>query len=90
MVVRNSIAVATLIAALITAPIVGFAQSQSDRTGTGGVTHAAGQEQPSVATTALIAGGVIAAAVGIAVAVSSSDDESSVSVSTVTSTTTTR
>jgi hypothetical protein len=89
MVVRNSFAVATVIAALAISPITGFAQSQTDRTGTGGVTHAAGQES-SVATTALIAGGVIAAAIGIAVAVSSSDDENSVSVSTVTSTTTTR
>lgn len=88
MVVRNSFAVATLIAALAAAPMTGLAQSQADRTGTGGVTHAAGQETPAIATTALIAGGVIAAAIGIAVAVSSDDDENSVSVSTVTSTTT--
>jgi hypothetical protein len=88
MVVRNSVAVVTLIAALAAAPMTGFAQSQTDRTGTGGVAHVAGQEGPGVATTALIAGGVIAAAIGIAVAVSSDDDETSTSVSTVTSTTT--
>jgi len=88
MVVRNSIAVATLIAALIAAPLTGLAQSQSDRTGTGGVSHVAGQEGPGIGTTALIAGGVIAVAIGVAVAVSSSDDEPSVSVSTVTSTST--
>lgn len=88
MVVRNSFAVATLIAALAAAPLTGLAQSQADRTGTGGVSHAAGQEGPGVGTTALIAGGVIAAAIGIAVAVSSSDDENSVAVTTVTSTAT--
>jgi hypothetical protein len=85
--VRASLVTATVVAVLATAPMVGLAQSQADRTGTGGV--AAGQEGSSgLVTTAVIAGAVIAAAVGIAVAVGSNDDNGTQALTTVTSTTT--
>jgi len=77
-----------LTTALTAATVPGFAQSQADRTGTGGVAPVAGQDAGSLATTAIVAGAVIAGAIGIAVAVSSDDDENTPSVATVTSTTT--
>jgi len=86
---RNRILPVALAAALACGAMPGYAQSQADRTGAGGVAPAAGQEVGSLATTALVVGGVIAGAVGIAVAASGGDDESSgASVATITSTTT--
>lgn len=85
---RKVLGLVVLAAALTSATVPGLAQSQADRTGTGGVAPAAGQEAGSLVTTALVAGAVIAGAIGIAVAVSSDDDEKTPTVATITSTTT--
>jgi len=84
--VTKALTAVVLAAALAVAPSVGFAQSQVDKTGTGGV--AAGQELLGVPMAGIIVGGAIAVAIGVAIAASASDDENSVSLSTVTSTST--
>jgi hypothetical protein len=78
--------VVTLFLALA-APTGLLAQSQAGRTGVGGVA-VAGQEGGSLATTAIVAGAVIAAAVGIAVAIGGDDSDAKTPVSSVVSTTT--
>jgi hypothetical protein len=75
-----------LAAALAAAPSAGFAQSQADKTGTGGAV--AGQELLGVPVVGLAIGAGIAVAVAVAIAVAASDDEGQVSLSTVTVTTT--
>lgn len=84
--VTKALTAVVLAAALAVAPSMGFAQSQVDKTGTGGV--AAGQELMGVPVMGLVVGGAIAVAIGVAVAAAASDDENSVSLSTVTSTST--
>lgn len=84
--VKKALTAVVLAAALAAAPSAGFAQSQVDKTGTGGV--AAGQEVLGVPVTGLVIGGVIAVAIGVAVAAAASDDANTVSLSTVTATST--
>lgn len=84
--VKKALTAVLLAAALAAAPSAGFAQSQVDKTGAGGV--AAGQELMGVPVIGLVVGGVIAVAIGVAVAAAASDDANQVNLSTVTATST--
>lgn len=84
--VKKALTAVLLAAALGAAPSAGFAQSQVDKTGAGGV--AAGQELLGVPVAGLAVGGAVAVGIGIAVAAGASDDATSSSLSTVTSTST--
>jgi hypothetical protein len=82
--VKKALTAVVLAVALAAAPSAGFAQSQVDKTGTGGA--AAGQEIAGVPVVGLAVGAAIAVAIGVAVAAASSDDASNVSLRTSTST----
>ena len=85
--VKKALTAVVLAIALAAAPSAGFAQSQGDKTGTGGV--AAGDEFMGVPVVGLAVGAAIAVAIGVAVAAATSDDQNAQSVSTRTSTSTT-
>jgi hypothetical protein len=85
MVVKKALTAVVLAVALAAAPSVGFAQSQVDKTGTGGA--AAGQEIAGVPVVGLAVGAAIAVAIGVAVAAAASDNASNVSLRTTTTTT---
>ena len=82
--VTKALTAVILAAGLAIAPGASFAQSQVDKTGTGGV--AAGQEIAGVPVVGLAVGGAIAVAIGVAVAAAASDEQGQVSLSTVTTT----
>jgi len=91
MIIRRTLIAALTLAALV-APIAGVqAQSQLDKTGSGGAT--AGQEGELFTTPVIIGAAAVAVAVGVIVATTSGGDSQSsnpVSTRTSTSTTTTR
>ena len=64
-----------------------YAQSQADKTGSGG-TAVAGQEGQSLLTHPLTLGAIVAAAIGIAVATASADSSPVLTTTTITATTT--
>jgi hypothetical protein len=71
----------------LAAPAGGFAQSQAEKTGRGGV--AAGQDElGGMPITVIAVVGLAAVAAGVAIASASSDHHNTTSVATVTSTTT--
>jgi hypothetical protein len=84
--VKKALTAVVLAVALAAAPSAGFAQSQVDKTGTGGAV--AGQELAGVPVVGLAIGAAIAAAIAVAIATAASDDEGTVSLRTTTTTAT--